>query len=103
MTHLTDGSLWSREDFPNTTILEIRPQSPIQRESFAKDLLGFDTTKIPSWIEQGYKDTLHCIGRVMHASKARNEHKISEMAIEQSEERLNSISGELNNAMARLK
>lgn len=103
VTHLTDGSLWSREDFPNTTILEIRPQSPIQRDSFAKDLLGFDTTKIPSWIEQGYQDTMHCIGSVMQASKARNELKISEMAIEQSEERLNSISGELNNAMARLK
>ncbi|EFJ6856389.1 phospholipase, partial [Escherichia coli] len=26
MTHLSDGSLWDRQAFPDTTILEIRPR-----------------------------------------------------------------------------
>lgn len=68
VTHLSDGSFWNRHDFPNTTIIEIRPQNTIARDTGilggAKDLLGFDATKIPSWIEQGYRDTIHCVGRI---------------------------------------
>ncbi len=81
VTHLSDGSLWSRQDFPDATILEIRPQSNISREGLVPDVLGFDAEKIPSWIEQGYVDTIHCVGRVMKASKARVELKVSEAAV----------------------
>ncbi len=76
VTHLSDGSLWSRHNYPDATILEIRPQSSISRDDGflggGKDLLGFDPQRIPSWIEQGYRDTLHCVGRVMKASEARS-------------------------------
>ena len=51
----------------------------------AKDLLGFDTTKIPSWVEQGYNDTLYCIGRVKKVTQAREALKASKSTFEESE------------------
>ncbi len=64
VTHLTDGSLWNRYDFPNTTILEVRPKQPIAKEAMIKDLLGFKASKINQWIDQGYDDAKRCIGNV---------------------------------------
>jgi len=85
VTHLSDGSPWSRQRFPDATILEIRPQQSLNRAtglmSGAQDLLGFDVDKIPTWIEQGYRDTLHCVGRVMEAQKSRNDLRASEAAL----------------------
>ncbi|WP_156030349.1 hypothetical protein [Thiomonas sp. FB-Cd] len=70
VTHLLDGSLWSLHEFPEVTFMEIRPQSAITRDSLLKDLLGFDSQKIPFWIDQGYKDSMHCIGRIMKSIKS---------------------------------
>lgn len=85
VTHLSDGSLWSRQRFPDATILEIRPQQSLNRAtglmSGAQDLLGFDVDKIPTWIEQGYRDTLHCVGRVMKAQQSRAELRVAEVAL----------------------
>lgn len=107
VTHLSDGSLWSRHDFPDATILEIRPQSSITRESGffggAKDLLGFDSSKIPSWIEQGYRDTLHCVGRVMKAEASRQELRRSENALSDNERRNAHADAVLEDAMSRLR
>ena len=89
VTHLTDGSLWSRHDFPDAKILEIRPQSSIARNTGffggAADLLGFDSTKIPSWIDQGYQDAQHAVGRVMKPLAARAALRTSEAALQKSE------------------
>lgn len=106
VTHLSDGSSWSRHDFPGATILEIRPQSSIARDAGllggAKDLLGFDTTRISSWIEQGYRDTLHCLGHVMKAVKLRNELKSTEQILKDSEQRGANADTSLAAAMSRL-
>lgn len=67
VTHLTDGSPWNRHDFPNTTILEIRPKIPISKESQFKDLLSFKASKINEWMNQGYDDAKRCIGEVKSA------------------------------------
>ena len=64
VTHLTDASAWNRYDFPNTTIIEIRPKIPISKESQVKDLLNFKASKINELIEQGYEDAKRCIGDV---------------------------------------
>lgn len=102
VTHLSDGSLWSRQDFPDTTVLEIRPQATINRDGGARDLLGFDAKKIPSWIQQGYDDTMHCVGRAMEASTARGEWRASEGAAAKSQLRFDQLDQELESAMARL-
>lgn len=102
VTHLCDGSLWSRQDFPTATVLEIRPISSIHRDGGIKDLLGFDARKIPSWIQQGYEDTLLCVGRVINSTKARNELRVSESALIESEAQFKSIDTEMAKALARL-
>lgn len=106
VTHLNDGSLWDRHDFPEATILEIRPQSSIARDKGflggAKDLLGFDHTKIPSWIKQGYQDTLHCMGRIKEATDSRNELVISKQVLLESEQRGEQADAVLVKMMVRL-
>lgn len=107
VTHLTDGSLWSRHDYPDTTILEIRPQSTLTRGSgifgSAKDLLGFDAEKIPSWIDQGYKDTMHCMGRVKEALEARVELNTSKQALAESERQGKQADAALESVLERMK
>lgn len=107
VTHLSDGSPWSRQRFPNTTILEIRPTRSLSRATGpfagASDLLGFDGEKIPSWIEQGYQDTLHCVGRVMKAQQGRNELRASEEALASIERESSQVDQMLADAMARLR
>ena len=73
VTHLTDGSLWNRYDFPDTTILEVRPKNPITQEGMIKDLLNFKADKINYWIEQGYEDASRCMGDVARVLKQRVE------------------------------
>lgn len=107
VTHLSDGSLWSRQRFPDATVLEIRPQQSLARATGplagARDLLGFDPEKIPSWIEQGYRDTLHSVGRVMMAQQSRNELRASEDALVAVEGESMRADKTLEDAMARLK
>lgn len=106
VTHLSDGSLWSRHDFPDTTIVEIRPQSSVARDDGMlggmKDLLGFDERKITSWIEQGYRDTQHCIGQIVQAGKARQHLKASERVRAESEANNVYADAVLSDALSRL-
>lgn len=88
VTHLSDGSLWDRHRFPNTIVLEIRPQRSLQRNEgafgSAKDLLGFSTRNIDSWIQQGYQDTLIALDRIRKPLQARQVLLASEQAIKTS-------------------
>ena len=106
VSHLSDGSLWSRRDFPNTTVLEIRPQSTLSRDmgymGGVKDLLGFDAEKIPSWIEQGYQDTLASLKPVMDALRVRGELQTSLHALSASERHNDSADDQLDHAMMRI-
>lgn len=107
VTHLSDGSPWSRHAFPEATILEIRPGQSLNRATGvlggARDLLGFDAEKIPSWIEQGYRDTLASMERVMEAQKSRNELRTSQAALTAVEQENVQADKTLADAMARLK
>lgn len=57
VTHLTDGSLFDRYAYPDTVIIEIRPQSRIARAGGLRDTLELKSSHIASWIDQGYHDT----------------------------------------------
>lgn len=106
VTHLSDGSTWDRHAFPNVTVLEIRPQSSFSRSEGmfggAKDLLGFDGSKIPSWIEQGYQDAMHCLGRVLSTLKIRSDLLDSELRISRSENDGADVDASLRDVMSRL-
>ena len=85
VTHLSDGSLWNRHCFPNASIIEIRPKTAaIERKGAVRDLLGFDNSSIPSWIEQGYQDAIACIGSIKKTLDAHSGLEASEKSMGQS-------------------
>ncbi|MEL4302955.1 patatin-like phospholipase family protein [Shewanella xiamenensis] len=106
VTHLNDGSLWSRHDFPNTTILEIRPQTSLGREKgmlgAVKDILGFNSEKITSWIEQGYVDTMICMESVLTLSKSWHEMQIAEQQLLSREPESHAVDQRLESSMSKL-
>ena len=70
VTHLEDGSLWSRRSFAQQAeIIEIRP-SGIRRKGRVRDVLGFDNRLIADWMEQGWQDTRACLGRIRDVVQA---------------------------------
>ena len=107
VTHLSDGSLWDRHHFPDTTILEIRPQSSLRRNEGVfggmKDLLGFTAENIDSWIGQGYRDTFAVMERIKAPLQARQALNTSVSTLENSESHNAHSSAQLQNSMARLK
>ena len=107
VTHLSDGSLWSRHDFPDTTVLEIRPQTPIMPDGglldAAKAALGFGASNIARLMQQGHDDTLHCVGRVMQAVQARQVLRQSERVLKDSLQHGANADAALGDAMARLR
>ena len=107
VTHLTDGSLWSRHDFPDVTIMEIRPKNWITPESTAigaiKSALGFDTSNIKRLMKQGYDDTLRCAQAVLKSARSRHGLRHSEKFLEESLQRGESADVALVDAMSRLK
>lgn len=72
VTHLSDGSLWNRHDFPDTQIVDIRPKRSITRDG-ATDLLAFNPARITEWIQQGYDDTYQSLERIQVALASRGQ------------------------------
>jgi len=107
VTHLNDGSLWSRHDFPDTTIMEIRPQTSLGRDKgmlgAVKDVLGFNSEKITSWIEQGYVDTKICMENVMTLSKSWNEMQIAAQQLRSKDAESQAVDKQLESSMTRLR
>lgn len=107
VSHLINGSLWDRHDFPGTTVLEIRPQSTLSRsEGFGagiKDLLGFSPDQIFSWSEQGYQDTLLCTEKIMSACRVRGQLIQSENLRDQCLKNASEIEKDLVQAMKQLR
>jgi NTE family protein len=103
VTHLSDGSLWSRHDFPDANVFEIRPKQSLKRDGGMRDVLGFDPIKIPSWIEQGYSDTQACLGRLTEVVSARAMLRDSEASLTRAHARQGALDGGLVAAMARLR
>ena len=103
VTHLSDGALWRRQDFPEATILEIRPQSAIRRDGGVKDLMGFNPSKIPAWIEQGYEDTQHCLKRVSEATAARATLHSSQAMLNEDQAQFEHLDQALTDVLRRLR
>lgn len=72
VTHLSDGSLWSRSRYPNTTIIEIRPSRPMERKAMpGADMISFDPEVIQSRMKEGFEDTIACIEPIRQAFQVR--------------------------------
>ncbi|EKO3928003.1 patatin-like phospholipase family protein [Vibrio metschnikovii] len=107
VTHLNDGSLWSRHDYPETTILEIRPQQSISRHhgtlGGVKNVLGFNRENITSWIQQGYEDTKICLEQVMKLNQPVQELNQAHQQRESREIAAVAAQQKLEQAMSRLR
>lgn len=79
VTHLSDGSLWERRAFPETTVIEIRPQRSLNR-----NLLDFSTEAVDSWYLQGYEDTMLTMGHILFPLEAHQHLKASETVVQKS-------------------
>ena len=53
--HLGSGTIWDRHEFPDQTIIEIRPQKQLINNGIPS-LLNFDSRRIQELKEQGYED-----------------------------------------------
>lgn len=102
VSHLSDGSLWDRHRFPDTTVIEIRPQKQIAKDGM-RDLLSFDASRINEWIEQGYTDTIACVGRIKEALESRSHLATSMQKQQQSEREMLSSSERMQEMMAKLR
>ena len=75
MIHLQNGPLWSRYDFPEQTIIEIRPEQPINKFDTPLygsliSLLDFSADRIAELQERGYKDAVRCLEPTIQAFTA---------------------------------
>lgn len=103
VTHLSDGSMWNRHDFPNTTVVEIRPQQSIARDHNVTDVLAFDQRTISSWIDQGYEDAMACLGKIKDAMDNRHNLRTAIQEMEVSAQKVDDSSNQLIEARDRLR
>ncbi|MEL9060461.1 phospholipase [Escherichia coli] len=106
VTHLSDGSLWDRQAFPDTTILEIRPW---KRLKYAGDggnsggLLSYTSAHTDAWRQQGYEDTMLAMEHIRKPLAARQALTRSEAVLQKSLDITEEADLALRNAMARIK
>lgn len=108
VSHLAEGSLWSRHDFNESkvTFIEVRPSQSLARHEGltggVKDLLGFDSKYIGSIKEQGYLDTKDTLESILEPIKAKIHLAASELTIDESFKNSNVIDSELDDVMSKL-
>lgn len=61
VTHLADGSLWHRHDFPDISIIEIRPSIEI---GGTLAMFDFSVETVDRLIQAGYQDTMKALQKV---------------------------------------
>ena len=103
VVHLCDGSGWSRNQYPNTNIIEVRPQSSMAIGNAVSDVLGFDASRIKQWSEQGYTDSMHCMKRVLDTIFSVNQMEWSRAQLDQSLAATSDSEQSLENAMKRIR
>lgn len=72
--HLQNGSAWSRYDFPEQTVLEIRPGKPIGKSDIPviggiSSLLDFNPNRIADLKQCGYEDAKRCMEPILRTFK----------------------------------
>ena len=82
VSHLDNGALWHREDFPNTTFVEIRPNPKL--DLTIKSTLDFSAQTIESLQNFGYEDTLTTIGKLQETFSLLNQKRKQQIVMEKS-------------------
>lgn len=71
VSHLSNGSLWHRHDFPDTAIVEIRPNPALDMGMLS--MLDFSESRIKALMQYGYEDTLKTMGKIRDTLNLRAE------------------------------
>ena len=72
--HLGYGTAWSRHDFPEQTIIEIRPEKPTNKSDTpfigsVSSLLDFSAERITELKKRGYEDAKNCLTPIIQTFK----------------------------------
>ncbi|RCJ14712.1 hypothetical protein A6S26_11160 [Nostoc sp. ATCC 43529] len=73
--HLGYGTPWSRHDFPEQTVIEIRPEQPINKSDTpvigpVNSLLDFSINRIHELKKRGYEDAKSCLTPLIQTCKS---------------------------------
>lgn len=91
---LDDASSFNRHDYPNTTIIEVRPKEFISEST--GDMLKFKAGHINKWMRQGYDDAKRCIGNSLNAINMKNHKQTTSKLRDQSIAKLDCDNFEIN-------
>jgi len=80
--HLENGAVWNRHKFPNQTVIEIRPQDPINKSELplygdAITFLDFSRDRIELLKQRGYADAKACLEPILKTLTIERDRKTS--------------------------
>lgn len=84
--HLKNGSVWNRDDFPEQTIIEIRPEKAINKSEIpvigvVDSWLDFSSQRIAKLKQQGYEDAKRCLNPIIDSLIAVREYRQSQVSL----------------------
>ncbi|MEB3217995.1 MAG: patatin-like phospholipase family protein, partial [Nostocales cyanobacterium 94392] len=91
--HLKNGSVWNRNDFPEQTIIEIRPEKAINKSEVPvvgvmDSWLDFSTQRITKLKQQGYEDAKRCLNPIIDSLISVREYRQSQASLVNSTQQL---------------
>lgn len=100
VSHLSNGSLWNRHDFPETTCIEIRP-NPALDLGFTK-MFDFKKDSIARLIDYGYQDTMRILGEIKEMLDLIQDKRNAMREVEVNLAKHDELNKEMDRAMDRL-
>jgi len=88
VVHLSDGAMFNRHEFPDTTIIEVRPAESLHPGGKLPSMFDFRPERVQALIRQGYTDAQRCIGQAFQAISLVHVGKKSAQLRDQSVDRL---------------
>lgn len=84
--HLDNGEVWNRHNFPEQTIIEIRPEQRINNSDLpilgsVSSLLDFSETRINELKQRGYEDAKRCLEPIIQTSIAVKQQRQSHQSL----------------------
>jgi len=91
--HLENASTWSRQDFPQQTIIEIRPEQPIAQSDTPvigsiSAVLDFSPSRIADLKQRGYEDARRCIEPIIRTFRTTTDGRRQMVSLVESTENL---------------
>ncbi|MEH2039413.1 patatin-like phospholipase family protein [Nostoc sp.] len=91
--HLKNGAVWNRHDFPEQTVIEIRPEQRIEKSDTPiigkiDSYLDFSSERIAELKKRGYEDAKRCLIPIMEVFRTVKDQRESHNSLVNSTQRL---------------